>query len=78
MDKITDYNAARATKVTKTPDASISKPLSSDDLPIKINDHVIFYDKYNKVFQGIAKWIGTIKSNDNIFVGIEAVSEKYE
>lgn len=71
MDQITNYNAAEAAKVTKTPEA-LSKPLAKDDLPIKINDHVTFYDKYNTVFKGIAKWIGTNKSADTI-VGIEVV-----
>ena len=78
MDKITSYNAAEAAKVTKRPDTSVSKPLARDNLHIKISDHVIFYDKHNNAFQGIAKWIGTNKSNDITIVGIEVVSEKYK
>ena len=74
MDQITNYNAAEAAKVTKTPEA-LSKPLARDDLPIKINDHVIFYDKCNILFRGVAKWIGTNKSAEDIVVGIEVVRE---
>ena len=74
VDKITNGDAVKAAKLTKTPDASAPKPLARYNCPIKIHDHVIFYNKYNKLCRGVAKWIGTSKSNDTAVVGIEVVS----
>ena len=70
MDKITDHDVAKAAKVTTIP-----KPLARDSLPIKINDHVVFYDIRNQLIRGTAKWIGTDKSSNDVIVGIEVVSE---
>ena len=78
MDKITDHDAAEAAKVTKTPDSSVPKQLARDIIPIKINDHVTFYDKHDILHKGVAKWIGTDKSSDAIIVGLEVVSDNYE
>ena len=75
MDKITNCNAAEAAKVTKTPDTSVPKPPSKNNHSIKINDPVTFYDKYNILYRGVAKWIGTSKSTDTAVIGIEVVSD---
>lgn len=75
MDKITNSESAEAAKVIKTPDTALPKPLAEHN--IKLYNHVIFYDKYNKLFRGTAKWIGTYKSNDTTVVGIEVVSNGY-
>ena len=72
MDKITDRDAAAAAKVTKTPD-TVPKQLARDLIPIKINDRVTFCDKYDILYKGVSKWIGTDKSSDVILAGIEAV-----
>ena len=76
MDKITDYDAAKAAKVTKTSGISASKPLARNNHPIKIDDPVTFFDKFNKLYKGVAKWIGTAKSSDTVIIGIEVVSDK--
>lgn len=74
MDRVTDHDVAVAARVTKTPDTAVPNQLTRDNIPIKINDHVLFYDKCNNLFKGIAKWIGTDKSGKTIVVGIEVVS----
>ena len=77
MDKITDSGAMKAAQVTETSDA-LPKPLAryTGNISIKINDHVTFCDKYDIIFRGIVKWIGTEKSSD-IVVGIEVVRDNY-
>ena len=76
MDKITGCDAAEAAKVTKTPDSSVSKPQAKNNHSIKADDPVTFYDKHNILYRGVAKWIGTSKSN-TVVVGIEVVSYNY-
>ena len=75
MDKITDCGAAKAAKVTKTPGTSASKPLAKENLPVKINHLVTFFDKYNIVYTGVVKWIGASKLSDEVIVGLEVVSD---
>ena len=76
MDKITSCDAAKAAKVIKTPETSVPKPLAKNNHSIKINDPVTFYDKCNILYRGVAKWIGTSKT-DTVVVGIEVVSDNY-
>ena len=78
MDKITNSGAAKAAVLTQTATTSAPKPLGEDNNPIRINDHVTFFDISNNLFRGTAKWIGTIKSKDTIIVGIEVVSDNYD
>ena len=75
LDKIIDRGAAKAAKITKMPGTSAPKRLAKDNLPVKINDFVTFYDKYNTCYKGVVKWIGTCESSDGAVVGIEVVSD---
>ena len=73
MDKITNYNTAKAAQITKASETSVPKQLPEDH-KIKISDHVFFYDRQNILFRGTAKWIGADKSTNTKVVGIEVVS----
>ena len=74
MDKITDCGTVKAAQVTKTPD-TLLKPPARDSIFIKTNDHVTFCDKYDILFRGIVKWIGTKQPTDEAVVGIEVVRD---
>lgn len=76
MDKITNYDTAKAAQITKAPDTSVEKQLPEDH-KIKINDHVVFYDIRNEPLRGTAKWIGAVKSTNTKVVGIEVVSDSH-
>ena len=68
MDKLTDG------------DPSSLKPVSKDGdgVPIRLGDHVKFYDKFVIRHRGVVRWIGTNKAllpDGTRIVGIEAVSD---
>ena len=79
MDKLTDGNTFKAAKVTPTYDSSEIKSAVTDKNgnPVRLEDCVIFYNKFNKKHRGTVRWIGNNKAiqPDRIpIIGIEAVS----
>lgn len=63
MDKVNDFEAAQVAKVTKgdASDSPTSRSSSTDhnnSESFNVSDHVVFYDKYNKIVRGIVKSVG--------------------
>ena len=78
MDKLTDGDTVKAARVTPSSDPLKPSSKDGDGAPIRLGDHVKFYDNFNKRQRGIVRWIGSNKSvqpDGTPIVGIEAVSD---
>ena len=74
MNKIKKIYNANSIHVKATAQPLVSE---AEDVPLKLDDQVIFYDENDKPVNGVVRWIGVnteVMRNNSKIVGIETVS----
>ena len=74
MNKLQELYSANSKHVKVTAQPLVSE---AENVPLKVDDQVIFYDENDKPVNGVVRWIGInteVMRNKSKIVGIETVS----